>query len=319
LITLNGASIGNSTFPNTEVAFKGLNKLIRLTEDNIVTVRYDHHEKTFEAFVMLASYLNDVIAHPERNLILEIPYLPYLRADRQVGDDPTMSNALLSVVGALCGRWKEIRIFDPHVDANTIRAGINTNANPYVGVKVCICYPTPMINYQLFEYESLRYTREHFYLVFPDCGARKRYEGLEYLLFHKPFDILLGEKIRDTQTGKIERISLDYDSQRIAESASPADKRALIIDDIVSYGGTATAIAQQLKEEYGFTRVIAWFSHTEHSYYKGKHIATPWIDKVYTTDSIMESHAYFTQGEEYHDKVKILPITPDLYHPIQSF
>jgi phosphoribosylpyrophosphate synthetase len=317
LITLNGASIGNSSFPNTEVAFKGLNNLIRLTEDNIVTVRYDHHEKTFEAFVMLASYLNDVIAHPERNLILEMPYMPYLRADRQVGDDPPILNALMSVVGPLCGRWKDIRIFDPHVDADTLRAGINANANPYSGVTVRIGNPIPIINHTLLPDEP-EYTTQHFYVVCPDHGSLGRYKRLVSNLNRKPLDVLVGIKMRDRHTGKIETISLEGWSQSIAESASPADRRALILDDIVSYGGTATAIAKQLKEEYGFTRVIAWFSHTEHSYYKGKHIATPWIDKVYTTDSIMSSHAYFTQGEAYHDKVKILPITSDLYYPLSS-
>lgn len=294
MVRLNGELIGHGTFPNKEAAFKGLDKLIKPLEKNVLTVRYDHHEKTFEAFVMLATILNQTIRNAREKLILEMPYMPYLRADRQVGDDPQMLTVILDVVTHLCGDWKAIKVFDPHVD---IARGY---LNP---INLEVSTPEFLIEQVLCDFEP-EFQENAFYLVFPDEGARKRVRQMR----RRASRTLEGEKTRDARSGKITSIVLSECSRAWLETAPKENRRAIIVDDIVSYGGTATAIAKQLKEEFGFERVVAWFSHTEPSYYKGKNISQPWIDKVYTTDSILENHDEFTLGETWHDKVTIIPI-----------
>jgi ribose-phosphate pyrophosphokinase len=301
MIKLNGQLIGHGTFPNKEVTFTGLGKLIRPLEENTVTVRYDHHEKTFEAFVLLATVLNQTLAGEK--LILEMPYMPYLRADRQVGDDPQMLTSILDVVSHLCGHWKAIKVFDPHVDIDRKRYGL---------ANLQVASPESLI-YGLLRNIETDFRSNEYYLVFPDAGAWKRYERL----FHNhhalgwaftPINTLKGEKTRDEHGGKITSIALEPLYCDRLNAAPKENRRAIIIDDIVSYGGTATAVARQLKEEFAFERVIAWFSHTETAYYNGRNISQDWIDKVYTTDSILENHEEFTREEAWWDKVSIIPI-----------
>jgi phosphoribosylpyrophosphate synthetase len=300
MVKLNGTIIGDKKFPNGEVLFTGLNQLLKPLEENLLEVRYDRSENLFETFVMAVNYLNAAIKNPSKQLELEIHYLPYLRADRQVGEDPMMSDAIVTLLIQLCGDWKSIHIFDPH---NWFMWRTKT---PHHNIKVGS--PKPLIDHVL-KYEELRYKSDEFYVIYPDAGAFNRYITQLFGVYSygcnlpKPIDTRVGEKKRDISTGKSLNIGLKDASVKTLNVDPNPNKLGIIIDDLISYGGTATAVATQLKDEFGFERIIGWFSHMEESFYEGPNANNPAIDRIYTSDSILESSMN-------DDSVAIIPIDP---------
>lgn len=94
-----------------------------------------------------------------------------------------------------------------------------------------------------------------------------------------------GEKIRDWDTGKI--LGLNVKTNGI----DLKDKTVLMIDDIISYGGSLYYSALKLKE-FGVRRIYAYASHTENSVLnrkKGtliKALDDHTVERLYTTDSL---------------------------------
>ncbi|MNH33582.1 ribose-phosphate pyrophosphokinase [compost metagenome] len=91
---------------------------------------------------------------------------------------------------------------------------------------------------------------------------------------------LVGFKARDFQTGEIK--SLDVVGQ-----VDSSGFKAIIVDDLCSYGGTFMLSAERLKE-LGATHIYLLVGHCEKSIYKGKIPGSELIDKVYTTDSLLD-------------------------------
>ena len=99
------------------------------------------------------------------------------------------------------------------------------------------------------------------YVYFPDAGAMKRYSDLK--CFSK-LTLIYGEKKRNWETGKIEGLKIkDRNGDNLDENAL-VGKTVLMIDDIISYGGTFYYSAKALKE-HGAKEIFAYASHTENS------------------------------------------------------
>lgn len=78
----------------------------------------------------------------------------------------------------------------------------------------------------------------HYQLVFPDTGAKERYEPLFYFGFDP--DSIFCSKVRDVKTGKILRIQVD-NPEKIS------DRPMLIIDDLCDGGGTFLGVAEAIR------------------------------------------------------------------------
>lgn len=78
----------------------------------------------------------------------------------------------------------------------------------------------------------------HYQLVFPDAGARERYEPLFYFGFDS--DTIFCSKVRDPKTGKILRIQVD-NPEKIS------NRPMLIVDDLCDAGGTFLGIAEAIR------------------------------------------------------------------------
>ena len=129
-------------------------------------------------------------------------------------------------------------------------------------------------------------------IYFPDAGAMKRYKDLPLL---KNKTMFYGEKMRDWKTGVITGLCIyDRDGQRLEEISN--DTNVLMIDDIISYGGTLAYSADKLKE-LGVGRIFAYASHTENSVLdeeKGtllKRLKAGVVEKVFTTNSLINKES----------------------------
>lgn len=129
-------------------------------------------------------------------------------------------------------------------------------------------------------------------IYFPDEGAMKRYSGM---FVFKERTIIYGDKVRDWKTGTITGLKIKdrngSELSRLSVNNPVNGAVVLMIDDIVSYGGTLAYSADSLKE-LGATAIYAYVSHTENSVLDGekgtllKRLESGVVDELFTTDSL---------------------------------
>lgn len=125
-------------------------------------------------------------------------------------------------------------------------------------------------------------------LYFPDSGAFKKYSELL-----PEFKYCYGEKKRDWDTGKILGLEVKAFNEDIT------GKTVLMIDDIISYGGSMYYGAKELKN-LGASKIYAYATHVENSILdkeKGtliKSLEDGTVEKLFTTNSIYTGN---------HDKI----------------
>ena len=119
-------------------------------------------------------------------------------------------------------------------------------------------------------------------LVFPDGGARKRFENKVDL--SKVKNIITCDKSRDFQTGQIKEIIANFEKK---ENQSDDFKNIFVIDDLCSYGGTFVgvkeAINKIIKDNKAKYNLI--ITHCEDVILKGQVLNE--YEKVFTTDSLL--------------------------------
>ena len=170
-------------------------------------------------------------------------------------------------------KFERVYVLDPH-------SNVSTALIDRVEEQDVTCY----INTVLYKLDMRNV--KNIAIFFPDAGAMKRYKDFPLL---KNKTIIHGEKERDWKTGKILGISI-YDANGV-KIESLEGKDVLMIDDIISYGGTMAYSADKLKE-LGAGKVYAYATHVENSILdeeKGtllKRLQDGTVEKVFTTDSL---------------------------------
>lgn len=221
------------------------------------------------------------------NITLHLPYVPNARMDRVKSDKEVFTlKYFAEFINSL--NFKYVYVLDPHSDVTP--ALINN-----VRVESPLDYIKKTYN-EITDTTYLNYARDPIYVYFPDAGAQKRYikifEDVWFDDDKKPIIFIHGEKIRDWETGEIKGIQiLDRDGERV-EGLNFCT--VLMIDDIISYGGTLAYSADKLKE-LGAGDIYAYATHTENSVLdeeKGtllKRIKKCVVKKIFTTDSIFRN------------------------------
>ena len=230
-------------------------------------------------------------------LDLHMSYIPNARLDRIKKNSEVFTlKYFADFINSLNFRY--VYVFDPHSD---VCAALINN--------IQIMSPESVIETVLNkihqnEIDSCFYDKryEEIVLYYPDYGAKKRYSSLKK--FEK-FKLVYGCKTRDWETGKITGLKIcDKDGIVIDYSEDKEilkDKIVLMIDDIVSYGGTLAYSADALKE-YGTKDIYAYASHTENSILDKekstllKRLEDGTVKRLFTTNSIY-------RGENEHIEV----------------
>lgn len=202
---------------------------------------------------------------------LYMPYVPNARMDRVKNHDEVFTlKYFCEFINSL--NFSAIYILDVHSDVSAALLNNCIRENP----KDCI----EMVIKQL---------PSNPVLYFPDAGAAKRYSDL-----FPEVPYCYGEKKRDWKTGKI--LGLDVRNNGI----DLAGKTILMIDDIISYGGSLYYSAKTLKD-LGVGKIYAYATHTENSILdkeKGtliKLLEDGTVERLFTTDSLFSGcHDKFT-------------------------
>jgi ribose-phosphate pyrophosphokinase len=208
--------------------------------------------------LMMALFIKNTLDYLEFEQVeLHVSYLLAARMDRVMLDGEPFS---LKVVAGMLnqGRFRKIKIFDPHSEVAT--ALIERS------------YAVPNHEYvkdALEDYFKGKTKGKHC-LVSPDAGALKKIHKLAQFLQIE--DVVECMKERDVKTGALTSF------KTIADHLE--GQTCFIVDDICDGGGTFAGTAKMLKAK-GAAKVVLIVSHGIFS--KGTTIEA--VDEIYTTDS----------------------------------
>lgn len=274
MILLNGKEVEFKTFPNGETLFNkdGLD----IEPFNMVSFKYENDSDLIR-LMFLKNYLDT--KHSIAN-VLVIYYMPYSRMDRSENGSPFTLKYVANFINNL--KFSSVEVIEPHSDV-TCAVLDRATAN--------------FINYRLLPMvmEEIKFNPTTDYVVYPDAGAQKRYGNIV------AENTLVGFKHRDFATGHITQLEI------VGEKDKEGGK-AIIVDDLCSKGGTFILTAEVLKVIRKFDEIYLLVAHCEDSIFEGKVLKTDLIDKVFTTDTIINKFKdnWFTQI--YSEKMKVYNI-----------
>lgn len=269
----------NINFPDGTQKIDFLEPLV-ITPGNCYVITWVGYEGDEELarLIFITKHLKDKF---NAKVYLNMPYIPNARMDRTKSDSEVFTLKYFADVINWLG-FEKVFVFDPH--SNVSEALID---------HIVVISPEDIIK------EVIERARTKF-VYFPDEGAFKRYSGMECF---KGLDPLIGHKKRDWKTGEIIGLNITSPEGYEFEDGHFMGCRILMVDDIISFGGTLAYSADVLSR-LGFTEITAYASHVENSILneeKGKlldRLKSGIVKKVYTTDSL------FTKESNYIDIIK---------------
>ena len=299
MIKVNNVTITPGKFPDGTQHILNLNEDLLNTGSNVTTPYYEMlwlYESDEEMFMLmcLVNHIREYHQYADNIIMnLVLPFVPNARMDRTHSSKEVFT---LKYFAAFINNLKfnKVGVFDVHSNVSLALFNRVNSLNDVLNdsVKNTLLSITDDFDENTFEWTDT-------IIYFPDDGAYKRYKNLNPVANRK---IFYGKKVRDWETGKILGLEVYNDRDEKVSEADVKGKTFLMIDDIVSYGGTLAYSADKLKE-LGAEKVYAYASHTENSVLdseKGtllKRIENGTVDKLFTTNSLYRGN---------HDKIEVI-------------
>ena len=274
MITVNGIEIVRKTFPDGSLCLLDLDNSLLYPNKNYEIVWL--YEGDYEIFMLIC-----IVKHLRSKMYnnasfnLTMPYVVNSRLDRTHSDNEVFTlKYFAEIINDL--KFNKVVIVDLY---SIVSEALIDN--------VCVLRPSNIISNAIDKMLSLDDFKRELVIYFPDDGAYKRYKDAPCF---KNFNCIYGKKERDWETGKILGIEIyDKNGSKLTNELENCD--VLMVDDIISYGGTLAYSADKLKE-MGAAHISAYATHVENSVLdeeKGtllKRYKDKIIDTVYTTNSI---------------------------------
>lgn len=274
MIKVNNEEIQFETFPNgeTRMLAENLLELIDKNSNLVVDFKYESDSDLIK-LMFVRKYIK---RYHSGNTHLNIRYMPYSRMDRSENDSPFTLKYISEFINDL--GFHSISVGEPHSD---VTCALLEYAEPE-------CINENLLTIVM---NDIQFDLEFDYVVYPDAGAQKRYA--------KIFDgnILVGHKHRDFETGQIKELEL-------IGNINNHGTKAVIVDDLSSYGGTFVRTAIELKK-LGIEEIYLLVAHAENSIFKGE--LFDHMTKVYTTDTILSEQNHW-QNKKFENQLHIFEI-----------
>lgn len=273
MIKLNGKEVQFEQFPNGET--KMLHEDMIIEDHSHIDFKYENDSDLIK-LLFVKNYIDDV--YPDTSIDLIVYYNPYSRMDRSENNSPFTLKYVSSFINGL--NFKTITVLEPHSD---VSCALLNRSNPI------------SINFKLLPevLKEIGFDKENDYIVFPDVTSNKRYGDVDIE------NRLTGLKKRDFKTGRIKSLDL-------VGNISKKGFKALMIDDLSSYGGTFLMTAKRLIE-LGATEIYLLVGHCEDSIFDGDVFKTDLISKVFTTDTILTKQNYI-HNLKHKERIKIFNV-----------
>ena len=280
--------------------------LCYLNNDGVEIEWHYENDEELVTLIYLVNHLRSKVPNTQLNLFM--PYIPNARMDRTKQDCEVFTlKYFAKIINSL--HFSRIKVLDPHSDVSVALLDNVEVLSPEKYIDNAID--------SIFKKDNIT-NNDNFMVYFPDAGAYKRYKDLKVF---SPYHKIYGKKVRDWNTGKI--LGLDivdederpfeifeeldhsnpdtFDPDRFVKVKPLKDKIILMIDDIISYGGTMYYSAKKL-DELGAKDIFAYATHVEGNSFwdiekgtfrnafgltdaEGREYRTI-VKKLYTTDSI---------------------------------
>ena len=287
MITINGIKMELGNFPD----YTCYDFDVKIQKNNVYHIHWNFFSE--DELVYLYYYVNHIreIYGNDSKIVLHIPYIPNGRMDRVHNQKKELFTLKYFTRFINSLHFNQVFVLDPHsnVSPALIDRCVVLDANQYIDRAIDDIKKKSIFNC--------------IYVYFPDEGAMKRYGGVEELNGYKK---IYGKKIRDFRTGEIKGLSIHDENGGDIQMDSPEHSAVLMIDDIVSYGGTLYHSANKLKE-LGVGSIFAYATHSENSLFsflKGKLIKLiedGTVSKLYTTNSIEKVEEFDNYNIEVFD------------------
>lgn len=282
MITVNGIEIVRKTFPDGSLCLLDLdNSLLYPNKNYEIVWLYEGDDEIFMLICIVKHLRSKMYNNVDFNLTM--PYVVNSRLDRTHSDNEVFTlKYFAEIINDL--KFNKVVIVDPH---SIVSEALINN--------VCVLRPHNIISNVIDKMLCLNDFEREVVIYFPDDGAYKRYKDLPCF---KDLKCVYGKKERDWNTGEILGIEI-YDKNGCKLTNELENCDVLMVDDIISYGGTLAYSADKLKA-MGAAHISAYATHVEDSAIntdKGtllKRINSGVVDFVYTTNSLFhEEHPNF--------------------------
>jgi len=274
MIKFNNAIVSQNHFPDGTLRLLDFPTNV-VENENQIMWKYENDAELFTVICITKHIKNNF---PRVKVSLYVPFFPHSRMDRVKNIDEVFTLKYFCQVINDLG-FDQVNILDPH-----------SNVTPALLDRVSLMAVEPLIK------RALDLCKAD-YVYFPDEGAMKRYGDMV-----DGKQLLTGHKKRDWGTGKIVGLEITGTEGQTFEEGHFMGCSVLMVDDIISYGGTLAYSADELKR-LGFKHIYAYATHTENSILdeeKGtllKRLNDGTVDMIYTTDSLYSGN---------HEKITVL-------------
>jgi len=273
MILVNGKKVEIEVFPNKESKIKDF-----IIGDNNVVDFYYEDDKDFVHLAFVKWDIDNNTITSENTL--RVMYMPYSRMDRKMASNDVHS---LPYACKLINNLKfdKVIVLEPH-SQESIRLLKNATAK------------YPVLEWVDRIVEETNFDKKTDCIVFPDYGAIDRYKAERIT---KEFNYVFFKKKRDEATGWITDMELE-------EVLPNGCKRAIIIDDLCSFGGTFFKAGIILRG-LGVEDVTLVVTHLENSVFQGKLLekgVSP-INRIYTSNSVIRDKIC-----DFIERINVLPI-----------
>ena len=239
-----------------------------ISDENTIVWKYESDEELV-TLIYIVSHIRNY--YPKANIYLHMPYIPHARMDRVKSDKEVFTlKYFAEVINSL--NFNVVYTLDAHSDSSLALIDRIQNDSPNT-IIADVLWNIPGGD------------SRHLVVYFPDAGAYKRYKDLTAIANYSK---VYGEKIRNWQTHRIEGLNV------VTNGTDLKGKSVLLIDDIISYGGTFYHSVLKLKE-LGADKIYIYASHVENAMIdteRGtliKLIDDGTVNMLYTTDSIFKA------------------------------
>lgn len=281
MITINTFEPTTTTFPDQEINVSFLQALIDSLPNNEkinIVWKYENNEEIFKLGIIL-DLLNTYLENRAQVIKVIIPFLPYSRMDRH---EPGYHNPLsIGVLQTILKAYKKSSINPIQYQTYDVH---NVSALDNTLIKNIDIMPDRIQNWLTDQ----QVDSEKTLLIFPDKGSFNRYNTpkMKQLLSKENFEMAIGDKVRDFKTHKITRYQLKSLSNDEVNTSNI--DQALIIDDVISYGGTFIKLTESL-HELNINNVHLLTSHAEDALWRGD-LLSPSNNVFVTTSDSLNHH-----------------------------
>ena len=249
MITIENTKLEVKHFPDGTQLLNGWNVYDWEPEYGYYHILWNYEsDEELVTLIYLVNHIRKEIK--DAKICLKLPYVPNARMDRvKYVDEVFTLKWFCNIINSL--NFDKVYIVDPHSDVSIALLNNAVVVSPRKYIDIALCYMKDDVHID---------DKQNVVIYFPDAGAYKRYKDLP--CFSPLFTKVYGQKTRDWKTGQITGLDIVDENHKALEANSLKGKHVLMIDDIISYGGTMYYSSVKL-HELGAESICAYATHVE--------------------------------------------------------